>query len=148
MTAAFAVQDGMQRTNVIHVAAERGIILELQSKFYGSDQRRRGHITERVLGHAGDVNHEGDAAAGPYVNWRTAASDAGQRVPYRMRQPHRILRDAGSQRSSGAGHEQNGRESRFAIFLDARHRFGERSGQFFLYWPQRFVEFEISVVLT
>src|SRR5882672_1183837 len=80
MTAAFAVQNGIEGTHVIHVSAKRRVISELQSEFNRSNQRWCRHITESTLGHARYVDHEGDAATGPHVNRRTAAGDAGQCV--------------------------------------------------------------------
>src|SRR5258708_22343982 len=135
MAAAFTLKNGIERTNMIHVSAEGSIVLELQSEFYGSDKRRRGHITERALGHAAYIDHEGDAAAGPDVNRRAAAGDAGESVPHRMRQAHGILGDAGPQRTPRTAQDRNRRERGLAILLDAGDRPGEGSGQFSFHGP-------------
>ena len=65
-----------------------------------------------------------------------------------MRKAHRILGHAGPQRAAGAAHKKNGAQGRLAIFLDARHRLAQRSGQIFADGPQFLVEFEIGVMLA
>ena len=83
--APFSVHDGIERTNVVHVAAQRGVVLNLQGELYGRNQRWRRHIAKSMFRHAADVHHERDAAAGPDVNRRAATGDSGQRVAHRVR---------------------------------------------------------------
>ena len=71
-------------------------------------------------GSAGDVDHEGDAAARPDVDRRAAAGEPGRGALHRAGQPHRVRGDAGAQRPAGAGHEEHGDERGLAVLGDER----------------------------
>ena len=79
------------------MAAERSVVGFLQREFYRSDDRRRRHIAESVFRHARDVDHEGDAAAGPDVGGSAAGGDASDAVFHRIRKLDGIFGDACAQ---------------------------------------------------
>src|SRR3954454_3520817 len=111
-----------QRLHAVHVAAERSVILELQGEFNRRNQSRGGHISERIFGHARDVDHQRNAAAGPDVNGRSAAGETREGTRDRVRQFHGIFCDTSTQRASRSTHEEYGAKRGLAVFLDSLHR--------------------------
>ena len=66
-------EDLVERPHLVHMAAERRVIVEAQREFDRRDDSGRRHIAESVLRQQRDVDHEGDAAARPDDDRRAAA---------------------------------------------------------------------------
>ena len=104
---------------MVHVAAQRTVVVEFHAEFNGCDDGWRGHGAEAVVRHAHDVDHHGDPAARPDVGRCPAAGDIDQRVLDGACQQHRVFRDPGTQAAAGAAQEKHGGQRRFAVFADA-----------------------------
>src|SRR4029077_14784984 len=78
----------------IHVAAHGGIVAAPHGELDRPDNCRRRHETEGIVRHHGDIDHEGDAAAGPDLDGGATRGYAHQRILDRTRQPYRVLGDA------------------------------------------------------
>ena len=95
------------------------IIIKAHGEFDGGDDGGGGYVTEGIPRHAGDVDHEGNAAARPDINGCAARRNIGQRIAHRPRQGHGIFRHPGAQGTAGAADEKHRTKRRFAILLDA-----------------------------
>ena len=134
-----------KRPDAVAIAAERLVVGAPQGELDGGHQGRRRHVAEGALGHARDVDHERDAAARPDVDRSAAAGDAGERIPDRAGEPHRVLGDARAQRAAGPAHEQHRGQRRLAVLGDpldrrrdrGRHRCRERPQLLVQHVPRR-----------
>ena len=91
MTPAIIPHDRIQPTHMVEVAAKRGVIGQVQGEFYGCNQGWCRNVAEPIARHAGDINHERDATAGPHVHGCAATGHAGEGVSHRMREPDRVF---------------------------------------------------------
>ncbi len=65
-----------------------------------------------------------------------------------MRETNRVLCDSGTQRTSGAAHEENGRERGLTVLSNPCDRVLQSAGQFFFDELQLVIEFVVGRVLA
>src|SRR3989442_660858 len=146
--AVFARRNRSERTHVIHVSAQDCVVCKLQRELDRGNNRGCRHIAEGIRRHTADIYHEGDAAAGPDVGWRSTASDPRESVLDGVCETNRVLCDSGTQGASGAAHEENGRERGLTVLSNPCNRLLHSTGQVYFDWVQLVIELVVGRVLA